>query len=151
MNSKTITARLVLLALAFQLSTAGAVCLDPKTFISGYKIPLDLEVRTTEAIVVGRVLSEKGLKEDPTDPEGYTAYNMTVRVVANLKGNVPKVIVIRNENTSARYPMSIGEEHLLFVTRHEHELWVNSCGNSAPMPEGKPLLKQIRTNLQKLK
>ena len=151
MNLKTITARLVLLALALHFCTARAVCLDPKTFISGYKVPLDSEVRTADAIVVARVLSEQGLNEDPTDPDGYTAYNLTIRVLTSLKGKVPTIVVIKNENTSARYPMSVGEEHILFVSRNGNELWINSCGNSAAMPKGKQLVKQIQAKLQKLK
>jgi hypothetical protein len=125
--------------------------LDPKTFVSGYKVPVASEVRTAEAIVIGRVLSEQGLREDPTDPEGYTAYNLKVKVITRLKGDLPSVVVIRNENTSARYPMAIGEEHLLFVSRDGPKLRVNSCGNSSPMPEGKQLLKQIQAQLHRLK
>lgn len=59
---KAITARLGLLALPSHICTAGAVCFDPKTFISAYKVPLDSEVRTAEAIVMARVLSEQGLQ-----------------------------------------------------------------------------------------
>jgi hypothetical protein len=151
MNLKTISAMLALLALASHLCSAGAVCLDPKTFISGYKVPLESEVRAVEAIVVARVLSEQGLQEDPTDPEGYTAYNVTIKVLASLKGNLSNVVMIRNENTSSRYPMSVGEEHILFVSRDGHELRVDSCGNSATMRKGKQLVKQVRTEIQKLK
>jgi hypothetical protein len=119
--------------------------------VSGYKIPLASEVRAADGIVIGRVLSEQGLSEDPTDPDGYTAFNVVIRVVARLKGNLPDVIVIRNENTSARYPMSIGEEHLLFVSKNGQGLWVNSCGNSSAMPDGKQQVGKIRVQLRKLK
>jgi hypothetical protein len=145
------TVSLAPLALALHLGTASAVCLDPKTSISGYKVPLDSEVRTADAIVVARVLSEQGLQEDPTDPDGYTAYNLTIRVLSSLKGSLPKVIVVRNENTSSRYPMSVGEEHILFVSRNGNKLGINSCGNSEEMPKGKQLVKQIQASLQKLK
>jgi hypothetical protein len=125
--------------------------LNPKTLVSGYKIPLETEVRTAEGIVVGRVLSEQGLQEDPTDPDGYTAYNMIVRVQVSLKGNLRNIIVIRSENDSSRYPMSVGEEHILFISRDRHGLWVDSCGNSAAMPEGRQLVKPIEAELQKLR
>jgi hypothetical protein len=148
---KTLTTCLVLLGQAFLVCTASAACFDPTTFASGYKLPLATEVRSASGIIIGRVLSEQGLREDPTDPDGYTAYNVTVRVITRLKGNLPDVIVIRNENTSARYPMSIGEEHLLFVSKDGQELWVNTCGNSAAMPEGSQLAKEVRAELQRLK
>lgn len=151
MNLKTLVTSSVLLGQAFLACPAGAVCLDPATFVSGYKVPLASEVRAANGIVIGRVLSEKGLSEDPTDPDGYTAYDVTVRIISRLKGNLPNVIVIRNENTSARYPMSMGEEHLLLVSRDGKELRVNSCGNSSAMPEGRRLVKPIRVELQRLK
>jgi hypothetical protein len=149
MNLKTISAMLALLALASHPCSAGAVCLDPKTFISGYKVPLESEVRAVEAIVVARVLSEQGLQEDPTDPEGYTAYNVNVKVLASLKGNLPNVVMIRNENTSSRYTMSVDEEHILFVSRDGHQLRVDGCGNSAAMREGKQLVKQVRMEIHR--
>jgi hypothetical protein len=148
---KTIALGSVLLGQAFLLDTAGAVCLDPRTFVSGYTVPLSSEVRTADAIVVGRVLAEQGLREDPMDPDGYTAFNVKVKIITRLKGNLPSVVVIRNDNTSARYPMSTGEEHLLFVSRDRQGLWINSCGNSSAMPEGKKVMAQIRAQLQRLK
>ena len=151
MNFKTITTASILLGQTFFLCSASAICLDPTTFVSGYKVPLASEVRAADGIVIGRVLSEQGQREDPTDPDGYTAYNVTVRVTTRLKGNLPSVIVIRNENTSARYPMSIGEEHLLFVFKDDERLSVNSCGNSSLMPEGNQQVQAIRAQLQKLK
>jgi hypothetical protein len=151
MNLKTITASLVLLGQTAFPCKAGAACLDPKTFVSGYKEPIAEEVRTADAIVIGRVLSKQGLQEDPTDPDGYTAYKVKIEVITRLKGNLPKVFVIRDENTSARYGMSTGEEHLLFVSGSSEDLWVNSCGNSSVMPKGKLLVEQIQTQLRSLK
>jgi hypothetical protein len=148
---KTASASLVLLGQAFLLCTASAACLDPKTYVSGYKVPLASEIRTASAIVIGRVLSEEGLREDPMDPDGYTAFNVKVKVITRLKGRLPRVVVIRTENTSARYPMSSGEEHLLFVSREGQKLRVSSCGNSSLMPEGRPLVEQIRARLQRSK
>ena len=56
------------------------VCFYPGTDKSGYKIPLKTEVRTAEAIVIGRVLSEDRLQEDADDPDGVTASNVTIKV-----------------------------------------------------------------------
>src|SRR5690242_12252854 len=136
--------RLIPMALTAHFCVAGAVCLDPATHLSGYMVPLGSEVRTAEAILIGRVLSEHGLREDPSDPIGVTAYNVTIEVLAKLKGSPQKLIVIRNENTSSRYPMSVGEEHVLFISRDGHALQVDSCGNSGPLPAAKPLVKQIQ-------
>lgn len=147
MNLKTVSAGCLLL-IAAHLPAACAACLDPKTGISGYKVPLETEARTAEAIVIGRVLSERRLQEDPDDPEGVTASNFTIKVLSKLKGRLPGVIVVRNENTSSRYPMSVGEEHILFVSRINRETWIDSCGNSDALPRGERVAKAIRTQLR---
>jgi len=141
----------VLLVLSLQGRGAVAVCLDPATLVSGHVIPLDEELRRADAIVVGRVLSARALREDPADPDGVTADDLTIEVLASLKGQLAGEIVIRNENTSARYPMAVGEEHLLFISRGGGSLSVDSCGNSARMPAGKKLVREIRLTLKKLK
>jgi len=141
----------VLLVLSLQGRGAGAVCIDPATLVSGYVIPLDEELRRADAIVVGRVLSARALREDPADPDGVTADDLTLEVLDSLKGHLNGEIVVRNENTSARYPMAIGEKHLLFISRGGGSLSVDSCGNSIRMPAGKKLVREIRLTLKKLK
>jgi hypothetical protein len=150
MNLKTIPAGSLLFVLAAHVLPAHAVCLDPETGKSGYKLPLKTEVRTAEAIVIGRVLSEHRLQEDPDDPDGVTASNLTINVLKKLKGSPPSVIVVRNENTSSRYPMSVGEEHILFVSRTKREAWIDSCGNSEVMPHGGEVVKEVWAQLRAL-
>jgi hypothetical protein len=147
MNLKTVSAGCLLL-IAAHLPTACAACLDPKTGISGYKVPLETEVRAAQAIIIGRVLAEQRLQEDPDDPHGVMASNFKIKVLKKLKGRLPGVIVVRNENTSSRYPMSVGEEHILFVSRTDRETWIDSCGNSDVLPRGKHVVKAIRTQLR---
>ena len=151
MHLKTVSAGSLLLVLAAHFPPAYAVCLDPRTDKSGYKIPLKKEVLTAEAIVIGRVLSEHRLQEDPDDPDGITASNVTIKVLKKLKGTLPGVIVVRNENTSSRYPMSVGEEHVLFVSRTNREMWIDSCGNSDVMPDGEQVVKEVRKQLRAMK
>jgi hypothetical protein len=151
MNLKNVSAGWLLLVLAACLPPAYAACFYPETDRSGYKIPLKTEVRTADAIVIGRVLSEDRLQEDADDPDGVTAYNVTIKVLKKLKGTLSGVIVVRNENTSSRYPMSIGEEHILFVSRTNRGTWVDSCGNSEVMPDGLQVVEEVRTQLRPLK
>jgi len=146
---KAVTRILALLTLTSHLGVVGAVCMNPKTWISGYKVPLTLETREAEAIVIGRVVSEQPLQEDQADPDGTTAYNVSIKVLTRMKGYLPNVFVIRNENTSSRYPMSVGEEHILFINRFGNALWVNACGNSALRTEAPHLVRQIKQRLQK--
>jgi hypothetical protein len=147
MHLKTVSAGFLLL-IAAHLPAACAACLDPKTGISGYKLPLETEVHRAQAIIIGRVLAERRLQEDPGDPDGITASNFKIKVLKKLKGRLPGVIIVRNENTSSRYPMSVGEEHILFVSRTKREMLIDSCGNSDVLPRGERVLKEIRGQLR---
>jgi hypothetical protein len=151
MTLKIVSAASLLVILGAHLPAVYGVCLDPGTYKSGYKIPLKTEVGTAEAIVIGRVLSEHRLQEDVDDPDGITASNVTIKVLEKLKGTLPSVIVVRNENTSSRYPMSVGEEHILFVSRTNREMWIDSCGNSDVTPDGGQVVRKIRAQLRALK
>lgn len=148
MNSKSVSTGSLLLVLAAHLDPSSAVCFYPGSDKSGYKVPLKTEVRTAEAIIVGRVLSDHGLHEDADDPDGITASSVQIEVLKKLKGNLPGVIVVRNENTSSRYPMAVGEEHILFLSRTGDETWIDSCGNSEVLANGVQLVSKIQTQLR---
>jgi hypothetical protein len=60
------------LAVLGATTTASAVCLD-ENFVSGYHLPLEREVHSAVAIVLGKVTRKKDLVEDPAYPDGITA------------------------------------------------------------------------------
>jgi hypothetical protein len=137
---------IALVALAAALP-AAAVCLDPKTFISGYHLPLNDEVRSTRLIAIGKITKEMALQEDPNDADGITAHIYTVQISRQLKGHLPKIFKIRIENDSGRYLMDVGEEHLLFLAKEDKYFRVDSCGNSSVLPRGNAMLKQVEAKL----
>src|ERR1044071_4223247 len=89
-------------------ATARAVCLYPDRDLSGYKIPLELETRTSPIIVIGRVTSELALRADASDPEGISGYIYEFKVSRTLKGRIPGVIELKTKNDSGGYRMSFG-------------------------------------------
>jgi hypothetical protein len=129
------------------MSAAYAVCLDPKTFVSGYHVALDEEFRSSKAIAIGKVTKERYLKEDSTDPDGITASIYTIHVLRQLKGQLPKVVGLRSENDSGRYPMRVGERHLLFLHKEGRHFIVDSCGNSSVLPQGNAVLTRVEAAL----
>ena len=96
-------------------------------------------------------MSQRSLREDRDDPEGITAYDARIKVIDRLKGRLSRTIVVRNDNTSARYAMSVGEEHLLFVSRDGQNLRIDTCGNSSAMPHASELAERVRAQLRVLK
>src|SRR5436190_10695760 len=110
---------------------ATAVCFYPDRDLSGYQIPLEVETRTSPAIVIGRVTSERALREDVSDPEGVTAYVYDFKVLRRLKGRAPGVIKLKAENDSGGYRMSVGERHLLFLQKADSYFEADICGNAS--------------------
>jgi hypothetical protein len=131
------------------MQLAHAVCLDPKTLISGYKVPLNNEIVSSELIVVGKVIKNLDLHEDKSDPQDITATLYTIRVEQVLKGVIIKTIKIRSENDSGRYIMDDGEEHLLFLTKKNRYFSVDSCGHSSVLPKGNKTLKMVKQYLRR--
>ncbi len=131
---------LCLLTCATGANVASAVCLDPKTWVSGYRKPFEEELKESIAIVVANVVSEHKVFEDPEDPETYSVI-FTLHTEQVLKGNPLKNFKLRMEFYSGRYPLEVGEKHLLFITRWPWKVRgadyaISVCGNSTRLPEG---------------
>ena len=129
--------------------SAFAVCLDPNDPSKYYYPTLDEEITTSDAIVIGTVTKVKPLREDPSDPEGWTAFIYTFNVTELLRGKVPTELKLRAENDSGGYRMNLDEEHLLFLHKHKEYYYVDSCGKSTELPKGNKLLDQLGSILNK--
>ena len=143
-----LTRFLVMASLLAWITAAEAVCLDPKSGVSGYKIPLKEEIASSEIIVTAEVTNSRELQEDPADPTGITAYIYTAHVLQQLKGRLPKTFKLRTENDSGRYPMEVGEKHVLFLHHEGKFLEADSCGSSSPLPEGDAVLHRVEEVLK---
>lgn len=131
---------------------ALALCLDPRTGISGYHVPLVEEVSTSVSILVGKVVSVRRIRDESMEPGAYSAFIYTVHVEQQLKGKSPSVFTVYDENTSARYPMNPGERHLLFIRTWPYKIanadfQIDSCGNSDVLPQGDGILRDVKALL----
>jgi hypothetical protein len=131
---------------------ASALCTDPKTWVSGYRVPFQEELNASIAIVVGDAIEEQKVFETADDPEMYSVI-FTVRVEQVLKGNPLGVFKLRMDLDSGRYEMGLGERHLLFITKWRWKVRgadyvINSCGNSSTLPEGNDTLARTKQALR---
>jgi hypothetical protein len=144
-------AAFALVAALVESSAVQAVCLDPKTFVSNYHVPLADELTSSYSIIVGNVVKERRVVPKPAEPDFFVATIYTVHVVRTLKGQVAHTVTLRTENDSGRYPMSTGETHLLFLTKLESGLgadyYVDSCGSSTTLPKGIATLQEVEARL----
>lgn len=128
---------LLCLALLVPMVDAPAMCLD------GRRPGVRDEFKSSAAVVVGRVSGQRELQEDAADLNGVTAILYRVEVRRRFKGAVARFIQLRSDNTSARFPMALGEDYLLFLNRDGRIYFVDSCGNSAPAKQAAPVIAEI--------
>jgi hypothetical protein len=97
------------------------------------------------AIAIATPTREQALQEDRNDPQGITAHVYAANVVEVLSGKLPNAIPVRTENTSSRFPLTVGIRYLLFLHNGANgEYWVDSCGNSGPLSEKQLLADSLR-------
>ena len=137
----------VVLAGLASTRTASAVCLYPGTFQSGYKVPLEQEVRSAPIIVVGNVVKARGLAAPKDDPGYYAYWVYTVRVSEVVKGKVPPVITLYASNDSGGYRMNVGETDLLFLRKVGNFYEADSCGNSADLAKNPEIVGHVKSKV----
>ena len=88
--------------------------------------------------------------ENVIDKDGFIdGMFYTVSVGKIFKGNLSHQIKLYSENNSARFPMDIGGEYLIFASKQhfkdigKSQFTVNACGNSAPLPQAKKIVSEV--------
>jgi hypothetical protein len=82
------------------------------------------------------------------DPYAGAYYRLHVETV--FKGKPPSQLTIFSENSTARFWLAVGSEHVLFVTEETFEdpigksLTMDTCGNSKPLSKATALLRDLR-------
>lgn len=111
-------------------------------------ISISLEYRTSKAVLIGTVMSEKTVPET-TDGffEDGTTYR--VRVDRTFRGDLPATVDIFSENTSGRFPMDIGSKYLMFAYAAHDRLLIDYCGNSGLLSKSSQALQQVEKLAQK--
>jgi hypothetical protein len=142
----------LLTAIVWLPGLACAVCLDPKSGVSGYQVPLKEEIESSLAIVIGTIVEEQEVHDEPSDPQYFSATTYKVLIERKLKGSVGKTMVLWTPNDSSRYAMGAGERHILFLTTSRDNdpshFEANGCGSSSPLPRGHFVVKQVEAAMR---
>ncbi len=115
-------------------------------------ISVSEEIKKCDFIIIGTVVSRKIVVDPVEDPIGYEAEIFDVEVESILYGTPKEKLTkpslsVYNENTSARYPMIVGEKYLLFVYLDNVGFWINSCGNSTLYKKSEEPIAEIKRNI----
>lgn len=170
-------ARLMLYALACLVSPcAPAACPtegDPGWEPDLYSI--GKEFRRAKYVVRAKSLRETWLGEDgkpawPTQPFNAGGLNplgmdpflgavYELEVLEVFKGAPQRLLQIFSSNTTARVPLPVNGEYLLFIQEYKEpgvdeaglRIWVDHCGNSAEMPFAQATLQATQVLASKKK
>jgi hypothetical protein len=59
----------------------------------------------------------------------------SIEEIVSLRGKVSCTVELFSENSSGRFPMTVGTTYVVFAYRALGRTMVDSCGNSGPLPE----------------
>jgi hypothetical protein len=129
------TSALVLVGIFFSLPSS-AFCMQPNPTVV-------CEFLNSDAVFVGTVISardEPSMRKGDVAPEGWI-YRLTVQRL--FRGPNSKIIEVYTENASARFPLEVGKQYLLFAERFRGRLVIEGCGNSALVSEAKQSIEKL--------
>jgi hypothetical protein len=133
MLNKTLLLVLLILSLAWS-PAVFSVCLNGNPSI-------EQEFSQSVIVCVGRVISEKFTPESKDYFEGST-YRIAIQEV--FRGSPKKPIQVFSENSSGRFPMTVGSSYLIFIHKELGRLQVDNCGNSGELSKSANVLSILR-------
>jgi len=116
-------------------SIADAVCLKGNPSV-------EQEYADRQSVFIGKVLENKHV---PESRDYYDGDEYIVQVQEVFKGESRHKIVIFCENSSGRFPMTVGSTYILFVYIELGRFQVSNCGNSGLLSDKKDVLSTVRT------
>jgi hypothetical protein len=110
---------LLTVAVTFGLwpNAAQAVCFKGDVSVDPTKGPVEpwnVEFRHSQAVLIGTVGSERNIP-DPGNPGFWTGTVYKLKVDALLKGTVGDSVEVFSENSSGRFPLTVGSRYVLFL------------------------------------
>lgn len=135
---------ILVLSAALYALPCHAVCFYPGSLLSGYHIPLKTEVKTSPAIIIGKVVHVQFVPPDSSETDSVNSYLYTVERLQELKGHVPQRVLLYATNDSGGYRMRLGETDLLFLTPLGTKFTADVCGNSTELPKGAYVVSEVR-------
>ena len=111
------------------------------------RLSLEEEFGRSKSAFVGRVVASATVDRGKDSTGGI---NYQVLVTQRLRGNPTRMTTIFSENSSGRFPLTVGKIYVLFVAPETVEafpypvLVVGSCGHSGPLPQSEKVLHEVK-------
>jgi len=124
----------VLLLLIGASGSAHSFCPDPHP-------SLEKEYSTSAIVFVGTALSERSTIESDGFYDGTT---YTLQVEKIFRGKAGQMIDVFSENSSGRFPMTVGNRYIVFGYSQGGRIQIDYCDHSGMLPEKSSILKKVR-------
>jgi hypothetical protein len=127
----------ILIAMSFLLlsSSVDAVCLKGNPSVKQ-------ECDDSQSVFIGKVQEQRHV---PESRDYYDGDEYIVQVLEVFKGESKHQIVIFSENSSGRFPMTVGSTYILFVYVERGRFQVSNCGNSGLLSDKKDVVSAVWT------
>jgi len=125
---------IIAISLLLVSNFAVAVCLKGQPSIRE-------EYANSQSVFIGKVRLKTSV---PESGGYYYGDGYTVEIQEIFKGNPTNPIVIFSENSSGRFPMSVGETYVLFVHYELGRYQIDNCGNSGLLSEKQDSIQVLR-------
>jgi|SRR5579859_3043163 len=100
------------------------------------------EFALSELVFTGLVVDSSTAPDSGSWMDG-TIYR--VQPLEVFRGNPDKVVRLFSENSTGRFPMTVGAKYLVFADSEFGRLGIDNCGNSAPLNHAQRALTIVRT------
>ena len=108
------------------------------------------EAAAAPLIVTARIVQQRQLFEDASDPEGVTGTVYSAEVTSWVKGASPAQIQIYSENTSSRFPMDVQSDYVLWLFKDGTWYFVDNCGNSTELAGHSAVLESVKREQERI-
>jgi hypothetical protein len=125
---------LTAIAIILIASIASAVCLNGNPSVSE-------EYANSQSVFIGKIIEEQDV---PESGNYYDGKNYTVQVQRTFKGTPSNPVVIFSENSSGRFPMTVGKTYIIFLHYELGRYQIDNCGNSGLQSEKQDIVQSLR-------
>ena len=98
------------------------------------------EYKQAQSVIIGTVVSEQHVPQSWDTLDGI---NYDVHIDQKVKGKQTGEITIFNEHSARQFNLEVGRQYLLFLTNNYQHWQVLTCGNSGPLEDAGPVIKQL--------
>ncbi len=102
--------------------------------------PATQEYKQAQSVIIGTVVSEQHVPQSWDTLDGI---NYDVHIDQKVKGKQSGEITIFNEHSARQFNLEVGRQYLLFLTNNYQHWQVLTCGNSGPLEDAGPVIKQL--------